>query len=81
MKITSQTTWSVCKDGLTLDLTVEDIKRLFEQLAWSNHILLFDEASGRCGESIDEMGISLNGSALQITLFKEETNDLVQHLN
>ncbi len=42
------------------------------RLVWSGDIMVFDEVSGRCGSCIDEIGVSLNGNAIQITLFKEE---------
>jgi len=72
MDITSTTTWTVSKDGLSIEFTLEDIRHLLDRLAWSGDLIVFDEASGRCGSCID---VSLNGNALQITLFKEENDD------
>lgn len=72
MDITPTTTWTVSKNGSSIDFTLEDIRHLLDRLAWSEELLVFDEASGRCGNGIDDIGVSLNGNAIQITLFKEE---------
>ncbi len=74
MDITTTTTWTVSKDGLSVEMTLEDIQHLLERLAWSGDIMVFDEASGRCGGTIDELGISLDGNTIQITLLKEVTH-------
>jgi hypothetical protein len=74
LTVTSATTWTVTKERLTIELTLEDIQHLLDRLVWSGDIMVFDEASGRCGGNIDEIGISLNGNAIQITLFKEEND-------
>ena len=62
MELTSTTTWTVTKNGLSVELTLEDIQHLLGQLAWSGDLMVFDEASGRCGSGIDNIGVSLNGS-------------------
>jgi hypothetical protein len=72
MQITANTKWTIAKDGQSLELTMENIRNLLERLAWSGDLIVFDEKSGRCGESIDEICVSLNGSAIQITLCAAE---------
>jgi hypothetical protein len=54
-----------------MELTLEDIEHLLSQVALGDNLMVFDEESRRCGTG-DDTGISLNGNAVQITLFKEE---------
>ncbi len=71
LTVTSATTWTISRDWMSLELTLEDIRHLLDRLAWSGDIIVFDEASGRCGSCSDDLIISLNGNAIQITLVKE----------
>ena len=75
LTVTSATTWTISKDWMALELPLEDIRHLLDRLAWSGDIMVFDEASGRFGNRIDDLIISLNGNAIQITLVKEEDDD------
>lgn len=75
MEITSTTTWTVTKDGVSIDLTTEDIHHLLDCMVWSDEVIVFDEASGCLGAGPDEIGVSLNGSAIQFTLFEEGTDE------
>lgn len=70
MDITANTTWTVTKDSQSVELTLEDIEYLLNHLAWSGNLVVFDEHSRRCG-SDDEINVSLNGNAIQITLVEE----------
>jgi hypothetical protein len=65
-------TWEIAKNGVSLALTSEDVVHLLEQVLWSDYLLVFDWRSRRLGSGPDEITVSLNGSAIQVTLHDDE---------
>lgn len=72
LTVTSATTWTVSKDGAAVELTLKDIQQFLTHLLLCDGIFVFDEATRSCRCSVDEMGLSLNGPSIQLTLFGNE---------
>lgn len=75
MKVGTHTTWQIAKDGVTIQLTPEDVCLLLQQVLWSDYLLVFDWRSKRLGSGADEISVSLNGSAIQVTLHDDEEGE------
>jgi hypothetical protein len=71
MKIAKNKSWTITKNGETLCLTVDDIQQLLICMAWSDELVVFDGTSGRLYGGPDEISVSLNGNAFQLTLLKK----------
>ena len=68
MKIQTTTLWTIEKDGVSVDLTLEDIAELLQDMIIMENLILFDSESGRCVESLDDIGITTEGFAVQLTI-------------
>lgn len=68
MKIQSTTLWTIEKDGVCIDLTLEDITELLQDMIIMENLILFDSESGRCVESLDDIEITIEGFAVQLTM-------------
>jgi hypothetical protein len=75
MNIRTTTTWTVGKEGGQLELTLEDLQQLLIRLAASGDLIVSDEASSRSGSGEEEIGISMIGDAIKVSLRSGENTE------
>ena len=72
MEIDSKTTWTITDNATRITLDIQDVLNLLVRVLIEGHLTVFDMATGLLGEDADEVTLSLNGPAIQITLHKDE---------
>lgn len=68
MNIDPTTFWTIEKDGVRIDMTLEDVAEMIHHLTLINGLILHDSVSDRSAESSDDIGVSISGTAVKLTL-------------
>jgi hypothetical protein len=69
MDIKTATTWTISKDNISMEVNDEDVRQLIAMSLLSDGVGDDILDSGRY--YVHEVGMSRNGSVIQVTLFKE----------
>lgn len=68
MNIEPTTFWSLEKDGVRIDMTLEDVAEMIHHLTLIDGLILHDSVSDRSAESSDDIEVSISGTAVKLTL-------------